>query len=375
LTSRTNAPGRNRAAAASEPTQDPEAIVTTRNPPESHPHTSAHLGQTKTIERHILDQQSMFPEAQGRFTNIMYVIALTAKLVQREVSKAGLVDILGLTGSVNVQGEEVQKLDEFAHECFFNRFDHTGLLCGMASEEEEGIIEIPEAFALGPYVLLFDPLDGSSNIDANVSIGSIWALYRRKSQGGAAVMDDFLRQGYEQAAAGYVLYGSSTMMVYTTGDGVYGFTLDPSIGEFLLSHERMQIPQKGKIYSCNEGYRSLMSEGTRRYIGYLQEDDKETGRPYSSRYIGSMVADVHRTLLYGGIFMYPATKKSPNGKLRLMYEANPMAFIIEQAGGIATDGRQRILDIQATDLHQRTPLYLGSEEDMKVAMEFESGAR
>jgi fructose-1,6-bisphosphatase I len=354
---------------------NPEAIVTTQQSPDSQPPTPAHLGQTKTIERHVLDQQSMFPDAQGRFSNIMYVIALTAKLVQREVSKAGLVDILGLTGSVNVQGEEVQKLDEFAHECFFNRFDHTGLLCGMASEEEEGIIEIPEAFALGPYVLLFDPLDGSSNIDANVSIGSIWSLYRKKTAGKAAIMDDFLRQGYEQAAAGYVLYGSSTMMVYTTGDGVYGFTLDPSIGEFLLSHERMQIPKKGKIYSCNEGYRSLMSDGTRRYIEYLQEEDKETGRPYSSRYIGSMVADVHRTLLYGGIFMYPATSKSPSGKLRLMYEANPMAFIMEQAGGMATDGKQRIMEVQATDLHQRTPLYMGSEEDMKVAMEFESGAR
>jgi len=336
---------------------------------------AAHLGQTKTIERHILDQQSLHPDAGGRFTNIMYVIALTAKLVQREVSKAGLVDILGLTGSVNVQGEEVQKLDEFAHQCFFNRFDHTGLLCGMASEEEEGIIEIPEDFGLGPYVLLFDPLDGSSNIDADVSIGSIWAIYRKKSKGRVAVMDDFLRQGYEQAAAGYVLYGSSTIMVYTTGDGVYGFTLDPSIGEFLLSHDRMQIPKKGKIYSCNEGYRSHMSEGTRRYIEYLQEEDPESGRPYSSRYIGSMVADVHRTLLYGGIFMYPATTKAPNGKLRLMYEANPMAFIMEQAGGMATDGKQRILDVQATDLHQRTPLYMGSEEDMKQAMEFESGAR
>ncbi len=349
--------------------------MTTSSSADNLPKTPANLSQTKTIERHILDQQSLFPDAGGRFSNIMYVIALTANLVQREVSKAGLVDILGLTGSVNIQGEEVQKLDEFAHQCFFNRFDHTGLLCGMASEEEEGIIEIPEDYALGPYVLLFDPLDGSSNIDADVSIGSIWAIYRKKTKGRPAVMDDFLRHGYEQAAAGYVLYGSSTMMVYTTGDGVYGFTLDPSIGEFLLSHERMQIPKKGTIYSCNEGYRGLMSEGTRSYIEYLQEEDKETGRPYSSRYIGSMVADVHRTLLYGGIFMYPATSKSPNGKLRLMYEANPMAFIMEQAGGMATDGKQRLLDIQATGLHQRTPLYMGSEEDMKLAMEFESGAR
>ncbi len=336
------------------------------------------MNETKrvvTIDRHIVDMQAKYPEATGELSKLLYDVALTAKLIDREVSKAGLVDILGLTGEVNVQGEEVQKLDWFANDRFVKSFDHGGQLCVMASEEEEGVIPIPSRFKLGKYVLLYDPLDGSSNIDANVSIGSIFSIYKRKTAEGPGTVEDCVRQGAEQVAAGYVLYGSSTMLVYTTGRGVYCFTLDPSIGEFLLSHNRIQMPKKGKIYSLNEGYRNYLSDGTRRFVEYLQEPDKETGRPYSSRYIGSMVADVHRTLLYGGIFLYPATSKSPKGKLRLMYEANPMAFIVEQAGGMATDGTQRIMDVQASELHERIPVFMGSEEDVKLAMSFEAGER
>jgi len=332
-------------------------------------------GQIVTIDRHIIGQQERFPEASGAFSKLLYDIGLTAKMVAREVGKAGLVDILGETGDTNVHGEDIKKLDDYAHECFIKNFDHTGLLCVMASEEEEGLIPIPERFELGNYVLLYDPLDGSSNIDANVSIGSIFSIYRRVTDSGHGTMEDCLRKGDEQVAAGYVLYGSSTMLVYTTGNGVYGFTLDPSIGEFCLSHPKVEIPKKGKIYSANEGYRQLLGDSTRRFLEYLQDDDADTGRPYSARYIGSMVADIHRTLLYGGIFLYPATSKAPAGKLRLLYEANPMAFLIEQAGGMAIDGEGRILDIEATELHQRTPLYMGSEDDVALAREFETGQR
>lgn len=330
-----------------------------------------------TIDRFILEQQLSHSGATGDLSGLLYDIALTGKMIAREVSKAGLVDILGQTGDVNVQGEEVQKLDDYANECFIKNFDHSGRLCVMASEEVEKPIEIPEKFDCGNYVLLFDPLDGSSNIDVNVSIGSIFSIYRRVSAGpGCGNLDDLLRKGCDQVAAGYVMYGSSTMLVYTTGHGqVDGFTLDPSIGEFLLSHTDIRIPEKGKIYSCNEGYRNLMFEGTRRFLDHLQEDDKASGRPYSGRYIGSMVADVHRTLLYGGIFMYPGTEKAPGGKLRLMYEANPMGMLIEQAGGMASTGKEPILELQASELHQRVPLFLGSRRDVELAIEFENGAR
>lgn len=332
--------------------------------------------QIVTIERHILDRQAEHPSASGSLSRLLYDIALTGKLIAREVNKAGLVDIVGETGTTNVQGERVQKLDEFANECFIKNFDHGGMLCLMGSEEVDDPIAIPDKFATGDYVLLFDPLDGSSNIDANVSIGSIWSIYRRATEPGNASLEDLLRKGSEQVAAGYILYGSSTMLVYTTdGDGVYGFTLDPSIGEFLLSHPRIEIPKKGKIYSANEGYRNLFFESTRRFLDYLQEEDAPTGRPYSGRYIGSMVADVHRTLLYGGLFMYPATRKAPGGKLRLMYEANPMGMVIERAGGMASTGTERILDLQSTELHQRVPVYMGSEEDVRLAVEFETGVR
>jgi len=331
--------------------------------------------QIVTIERHILDRQTAYPEARGDLTQLLYDIALTAKLIGREVNKAGLVDILGETGVTNVQGESVQKLDDYANECFIKTFDHGGLLCVMASEEEDDPVPIPAKFECGDYVLLFDPLDGSSNIDANVSVGSIWSIYKRKTGSGPGTLEDLLRPGSEQVAAGYIAYGSSTMMVYTTGTGVSGFTLDPSIGEFLLSHPNIQMPKQGSIYSLNEGYRNLFFDSTTRYLDYLQEIDPESGRPHSARYIGSMVADVHRTLLYGGIFMYPASKKAPGGKLRLMYEANPMGFIMEQAGGMASTGSERILDVQPTELHQRVPLYMGSEENVKLAVEFETGVR
>ena len=333
--------------------------------------------QIVTIDRYILDQQLSQPGATGDLSGLLYDIALTGKMIGREVSKAGLVDILGQTGTINVQGEEVQKLDDYANECFIKNFDHSGRLCVMASEEEDGPIPIPDKFECGNYVLLFDPLDGSSNIDANVSIGSIFSIYRRVTEGGGCgTLEDLLRKGCDQVAAGYVLYGPSTMLVYTTGHGqVDGFTLDPSIGEFLLSHPNMAIPEKGKIYSCNEGYRNLLSDGTRRFLEYLQEDDVDSGRPYSARYVGSMVADVHRTLLYGGIFMYPSTEKVPGGKLRLLYEANPMGMLIEQAGGLASTGTEPILELQATELHQRVPLYMGSKQDVELAIEFETGVR
>ncbi|MEE8130256.1 MAG: class 1 fructose-bisphosphatase [Vicinamibacterales bacterium] len=333
--------------------------------------------QIVTIDRYILEQEQSHPGASGDLSGLLYDIALTGKMIAREVRKAGLVDILGQTGTINVQGEEVQKLDDYAHECFIKNFDHSGRLCVMASEEEEEAIPIPDKFECGNYVLLFDPLDGSSNIDANVSIGSIFSIYKRITEGdGCGTLEDLLRKGCDQVAAGYVLYGSSTMLVYTTGAGqVDGFTLDPSIGEFLLSHADIAIPDKGNIYSCNEGYRNLLFDGTRRFLDYLQEDDVDSGRPYSARYIGSMVADVHRTLLYGGIFMYPGTEKAPGGKLRLLYEANPMGMLIEQAGGMASTGKEPILELQATELHQRVPLFMGSKQDVELAIEFETGLR
>jgi len=326
-----------------------------------------------TIERHILEQQQFFPEATGEFTYLLYDIALAAKIISREVGKAGLVEILGLTGEENVQGEQVMKLDVFANEIMIRMNDHTGQLCAMGSEENPDIIPIPERFPCGKYVLIFDPLDGSANIDMNVSIGTIFSVHRKVSDGRRGALEDFLQPGYKQAAAGYIIYGSSTMMVYTSGQGVHGFTLDPSVGEFLLSHPNIRIPSRGKHYSTNEGNYHYWSEGVRRYVDYLKASDEATGRPYSGRYIGTLVADFHRNLLAGGIFMYPAdTKdpKKPHGKLRLLYEAAPLAFIIEQAGGRASDGRQDILHIRPESLHQRAPLFIGSREDVDEAEQF-----
>lgn len=323
------------------------------------------------IERHILEGEKMHPGATGELSRLLRDFVFAVKVISLEVNKAGLVDILGLTGEENVHGEQVKKLDMYAHDMLFKAMDHGGHLALMASEEEEDIIHIPEEFKIGKYVLLFDPLDGSSNIDANVSIGTIFSIYRRVTPDDQpGTLQDCLQQGYKQVVAGYCVYGSSTMLVYTAGHGVHGFTLDPSVGEFILSHENICIPKKGKIYSINEGNYKYWHPGLKKYIKYLQEEDKPTQRPYSTRYIGSMVADVHRTLLYGGIFMYPADSRNPHGKLRLMYECNPMAFIIEAAGGRATDGKTRILELMPESLHQRVPIFMGSEEDVKMVEQF-----
>ncbi len=330
-------------------------------------------GTVVTIQRHIVEQERMFPKATGDFTGLLWDLTLAAKTISREVNKAGIVDIIGLTGESNVHGEAVKKLDIFANDLICKSMEHGGHLSVMASEENEDIIPIPNEFPKGKYVLLFDPLDGSSNIDANVSVGTIFSIFRRKTDGNESLKEDCLRKGMEQVAAGYIVYGSSTMMVYTTGNGVHGFTLDPSIGEFLLSHENIRTPAKGKIYSINEGNANAWDEGTKRYIAHLKENDSATGRPYSLRYIGSLVADFHRNLLYGGIFLYPADykdPKKPKAKLRLLYEANPLAFIVEQAGGMASTGKERILDIQASELHQKVPLIIGSKDDVMVYERF-----
>ena len=324
-----------------------------------------------TLARHIIEGEKLHPEATGELSKLLHDLSLAAKVISLEVNKAGLVDILGFTGDNNVHGEKVKKLDIFAHDMLIRAMDHGGHLAVMASEEEEDIIHIPSPYKVGKYVLLFDPLDGSSNIDANISIGTIFSIYRRVTPDNRpGSLEDCLQRGVEQVAAGYVVYGSSTILVYTAGHGVHGFTLDPSFGEFLLSHENIQIPKKGKIYSINEGNYKYWHPGLKKYIKWLQEEDKASERPYSSRYIGSMVADIHRNLLYGGIFMYPADSRSPNGKLRLMYECNPMSFIVEAAGGRATNGKQRILEVQPKSLHERTPIFIGCEEDVKVVEEF-----
>lgn len=325
-----------------------------------------------TLERHIIEGERKHPEATGELSRLLSDLAIAAKVISLEVNKAGLVDILGFAGSRNVHGEDVKKLDVYAHEMLFKAMDHGGHLCCMASEEEEEIIHIPKGFNIGKYVLLFDPLDGSSNIDANVSIGTIFSIYKRldPESNEPGSLADALQPGNRQVAAGYVVYGSSTVLTYTTGEGVHCFTLDPSIGEFLLSHENIKIPKKGKIYSINEGNYKYWHPGLKKYIKFLQEEDKASQRPYSSRYIGSMVADIHRTLLYGGLFMYPADSRNPNGKLRLMYECNPMAMIIEAAGGLAIDGKNRILDLQPKELHQRVPIFIGSEYDVNQVKEF-----
>ena len=327
--------------------------------------------QFMTLARHIIEEERKHPQATGELSSILHEISLAAKVISLEVNKAGLVDILGFTGANNVHGEHVKKLDIFAHDMMVHAMDHGGHLCVMASEEEEDIIHIPEKFKIGKYVLLFDPLDGSSNIDANVSIGTIFSIYKRCTPDGEpGTEEDCMQQGINQVAAGYVIYGSSTMLVYTAGNGVYGFTLDPAFGEFILSHNKIMTPKKSKIYSINEGNYLYWNPGLKKFIKYLQDEDKETSRPYSSRYIGSMVADIHRNLLYGGLFMYPADSRNPNGKLRLQYECNPMAFVIEQAGGRATDGVNRILELQPETIHQRTPIFIGSEDDVRMVEKF-----
>ncbi len=320
------------------------------------------------LSRFILEEQRKHPGARGEFSIIMEQLAIASQVVRGHVRKAGLVDILGFTGKLNVFGERVQRLDEFSNHVFMEAIKTSGRFCAMASEEMKEAVLISNG---GEYVITFDPLDGSSNIDINISIGTIFSIFKRTSSGEMATMDDLLQPGNKQIAAGYIIYGSSTMFVYTTGHGVYGFTFDPAVGTYLLSHEPIRIPEKGKIYSVNEGnYKHWTENGIRKYIDWLKEKDEESKRPYSMRYIGCMVADVHRTLLKGGIFMYPADKKHPNGKLRLLYEANPMGFIIEQAGGMASTGRERILDVVPETLHQRVPVIMGSPYDVKKAIEF-----
>ncbi len=327
-----------------------------------------------TIERHILEQERAYPEATGVFTSLLYDIALAAKIIARETSRAGLVQILGLAGKTNVQGEAQMKLDVFANQTIICMNSYTGRLAVMASEEEPDIIPIPEGYPTGRYVLVFDPLDGSSNIDVNASIGTIFGIYRRRTPAGPGTVEDCLQPGRGLAAAGYIIYGSSTMMVYTTGNGVHGFTLDPGVGEFLLSHPNIRIPAEPKYYSVNQGNEKYWSEGVRRYTRWLQGMDEENPRkPLSGRYIGSLVADFHRNLLEGGVFYYPQDYKDPSkpkGKLRLLYEAAPLAFIAEHAGGYASDGRRPILDIVPEALHQRTALFIGNRDLVEMAEAF-----
>lgn len=325
----------------------------------------------KTLGQFIIEKQTDFPFSKGELSRLLADISIAAKIVNREVSKAGLVDILGETGTVNIQGERVKKLDVFANEQFIAAFKAGGEVCAIASEENDDIISINTDISKNAkYVIAIDPLDGSSNIDVNVSIGTIFSIYRRVSLKGAGVLEDFMQRGTDQVAAGYIIYGSSCMLVYTTGKGVNGFTLDPSIGEFCLSHPNIQTPKKGNVYSINEGNYLHFPDGIKKYLKFCQEEDELSNRPYSSRYIGSGVADIHRNLITGGIYIYPTTTKSPKGKLRLLYECNPLAFILEQAGGKASTGGKRIMELPITELHQRTPLFLGSSEMVDVAQDF-----
>ncbi len=326
-----------------------------------------------TLNEFIIERQAEFPYAKGELSRLLSHIGIAAKIVNREVRKAGLVDILGEVGTENIQGEVQKKLDVFADQQFINALKASGECCGIATEENDEIIKFDTDLAKdGQYIVTIDPLDGSSNIDVNVSIGTVFAIYRRLSPTGHEAQEtDFLQEGARQAAAGYVIYGSSTMLVYTTGRGVNGFTLDPSIGEFCLSHYNIQTPQTGTIYSINEGNYVKFPKGVKRYLKYCQESDKPTNRPYASRYIGSLVADFHRNLLKGGIFLYPTTESYPEGKLRLLYECNPIALLAEQAGGKASDGRgNRILDLKPTSLHQRMPIYVGSRQMVDRAEKF-----
>ncbi len=325
-----------------------------------------------TIERHIAEQEHLHPHATGEFSRLLRDLMLAVRLIAREVSRAGLNDILGLTGATNVFGEAVRKLDAYANEVIIRAMERGGHLCAMASEESNGLIPLPPEVPRGKYVLLFDPLDGSSNIDVNVTIGTIFSIYRRRDPGSTAdgTLEDLLRPGSEQVAAGYVCYGSSVTLVYSTGNGVDVFTYDPTLGEFFLTIEKLRIPQRGKQYSINEGNAKGWAPELQQYIEYLKTPSPDGRRPYSLRYVGTAVADVHRVLHYGGIFMYPSDSANPSGKLRLMYEVNPLAFLVEQAGGRASDGFRRILDIVPEHLNQRCPVFLGSPEDVHEAEAF-----
>lgn len=326
-----------------------------------------------TIERHIQEQQRLFPHATGSFSAMLQDMALAAKLIARETTRAGLADILGSADTTNFSGEHQQKLDLYADKVIFEMNDHTGRVCAMASEEHDELIDIPPHYDSGNYVLLYDPLDGSSNIDANVSIGTIFSIHRKFTRGERGTLEDVLQEGRRLLAAGYVIYGSSTMMVYTTGQGVYGFTLDPSIGEFILSHADIRIPATPLYYSINQGNEKYWTPGIRRYVKWLQGIEGEGHTPLGHRYIGSMVSDFHRNLLKGGIYIYPGTlqdKQKPYGKIRLMYEAQALAFIAQQAGGYASDGLGDILNIRPHHMHQRVPIFIGDTSLVQKAEEY-----
>ena len=329
------------------------------------------LNKNQTLGEFIIKNQTSFRYSSGELSSLINSIRLAAKVVNHEVNKAGLVDIIGPTGEENIQSEKQQKLDVYANEKFINTLINRNIVCGIASEEEETFISINsnDKNNQNKYIVLIDPLDGSSNIDVNVSVGTIFSIYRRKSKIGAEVsIDDFLQSGRFQVAAGYIIYGTSTMLFYTTGKGVNGFTLNPAIGTFYHSHSNVQIPKNGNIYSINEGNYLQFPKYVKKYIKFCQEEDDE--RPFTSRYIGSLVSDFHRNMIKGGIFLYPQTAKNPNGKLRLLYECNPIAFICEQAGGLAINGEKNILDIVPGELHERTPFYCGSEKMIQQFQKF-----
>ena len=333
----------------------------------------SHLGMNLT--RHVYLEQSAHAKATGKLSSLLSQVGFAAKMVVDKVRGAGLVNILGKTGEVNVQGEEVKKLDSFGNDAFIQAFANSGLVCTMISEEMEAPYHLAENCKEGKYVLLIDPIDGSSNIDVNGPIGSIFSFHRRIDTDQHGTKEELLRKGSEQIAAGYILYGPSTILVYSCGSGVHGYTLHPGVGEFLLSHENIKIPKKGKIYSINDGNYNKWQPGTRKFVEHIRAEDRATGRPYTARYIGSLVADFHRSLLEGGVFLYPASTDKPEGKLRLLYEAAPLGYVVEQAGGRASTGTERILDIQPKVLHQRTPLIIGSAEDVALVEDFTQGRK
>lgn len=320
-----------------------------------------------TVTEFLLYHQKQSPHATGEFTGLLYDLIISGKTIARRIAKAGLLDILGGTGVVNVQGESQQKIDDLANSILIYRMTRSGAVCAMSSEENPDLIRVGSEFKRGNYIMIFDPLDGSSNMDVNVNIGTIFSIYRRpEGSTGEVKLEEVLRKGVEQVAAGYFLYGPSCMLVLSTGSGVHGFTLDPGVGEFLLSHPNMRIPEQGYIYSCNEGYRQKWGKAAYDAVEYFHTAKFSKGSNYSSRYVGSLVADFHRTLIYGGLYMYPEYKDRPEGKLRLMCEANPLSFLCEQAGGAASDGHMRILEKQPTALHCRTPLFIGSKKDVEA---------
>lgn len=326
-----------------------------------------------TLGRFIIRSQAQHPGATGEFSSLLSQIGLVGKVIAHDLRRAGLINILGTTGETNVQGETVKKLDEIANGTFLRAFQQNGLVCALASEEMEQMVSLPENWPQGKYMLLFDPLDGSSNTDCNMPLGAIFSVLRYENNDRPPAESDLLKKGLEQVAAGYLLFGSSTMLVYTAGHGVHGFTLEPSIGEYLLSHEQIRIPDRGKVYAANEGNYHKWTPGMQKYVDYLKVSDKATGRPYSGRYSGCLVADVHRVLLGGGVYFYPGETDKPEGKLRLMYEGNPLAMVVEQAGGRASTGTMRILEVEPKKLHQRVPLMIGSKQDVETIEAFIQG--